>query len=82
MKTKYMSRLEAAIGSAARVSAYSATSYLVGVIGTRAVAGGSQTPDLETLKGWGIGALFAGGAALVSFIKNMTVPRSQVIDKR
>ena len=82
MNPKYLSRLEAAVASAARVSIYSATSYLVGVIGTRAVAGGSQTPDLETLRGWAIGAVFAGGAALVSFVKNMTAPRSQVIEPK
>lgn len=79
MTPKYLSRLEAALFAAGRVSLYASSSYLVGAIGTRAVAGGSQTPDLETLRGWAIGAVFAGGAALVSFVKNLTAPRSQVI---
>jgi len=80
MKTKYLSRLEAALWSAGRVSLYASSSYLTGTIATRALTGGSQTPDLETLKGWGIGAMFAGGTALIAFVKNMTKPRSQVIE--
>lgn len=81
MTPKYLSRLEAALFSAGRVSLYASSSYLASTIAARAIAGGSQTPDLETLKGWGLGALFAGGTALIAFVKNMTKPRSQVIDR-
>ena len=81
MDQKTMTRIEAAFWSGMRVSAYSSISYLAGTIGARAVAGGSGTPDLAELKGWGLGALFAGGTALIAFAKNMLAPRDQVISK-
>ena len=75
MDPKTMTRIEAALWSGGRVFGYSASAYLVGTIAVN----GSQVPDLETAKGWALGAVYAGGAALVAFLKNVLKPRSQVV---
>lgn len=79
MDPKQMTRIQAALWSGARVFGYSSISYLVGTIGTRSFGSNSGTPDFAELRGWGLGALFAGGTAALAFAKNLLAPKSQVI---
>jgi hypothetical protein len=79
MNQKELTKVEAAVGSAARVFCYAAAAFLASAIILQNTTGGSQVPDLATLKTWAIGACYAGFAALVAFAKNMLAPRSQIV---
>lgn len=81
MEVTIVTKLEAAAWAGVRTFAYSASSYLVGTIAVAGVNGASHTPNLETLRGWGLGALFAGGTALIAFIKNLAAPKATVASK-
>lgn len=79
MEVTIVTKLEAAAWAGVRTFVYSASSYVVGAIGVAAATGtGGQTPNLTTIKAWGLGALFAGGTAVIAFVKNLSAPKTTV----
>lgn len=82
MEVTIVTKLEAALTSLGRVYAFCVLGSMSTSVGTNVVgAGQNQVPDLATLRGWTMTALWAGVPAVLAFVLNMLTPRTTVAAK-